>query len=468
MMYYTSKGGRARIGTIGTARIVGFAFLAVCTMAFASQSYGQGYVPLYHDKDRARVFCTTSTCAETAPFGLALADFVDSTSGGGIDGWLDVAVANKSHPGGFGSVSLFRNTQDWNPIDITKGLQFAQNPLLFNESARHVGFGLWGDIADALPSLVVATTSKVYIFYHNSLPGAPYGPNPSVVLNPAHVGFIRGMAVADLDGDGGDDIIVCGQDIIAVGPQLEVIWQRPLLPAGLHEQDVPLPASVINTGASDVVAGVIRLPQVQGRRDLAVTFDAGLQQFIVRCLNDGPSGNGAAWDVQEYPARPALSLAIGRFRPGGLADLVISDSVPGTHDAHVLFADSAGVYELPQLYDLEPGRDPFGVAVGHLNDGDAFLDFVAACQHGLPNYTHGGVAVFRGLANPRGTFNLAPSFFYVMDPNPVLDHRPKPCYVRVGDMNLDGKDDIVTANNGLDHGYSISVLLQIPYNDEQP
>jgi hypothetical protein len=50
-MYHTSKGGRARIGT---ARIVGFAFLAVWTLNSAYESYGQGYVPLYHDKDRAR------------------------------------------------------------------------------------------------------------------------------------------------------------------------------------------------------------------------------------------------------------------------------------------------------------------------------------------------------------------------------------------------------------------------------
>ncbi len=63
-----------------------------------------------------------------------------------------------------------------------------------------------------------------------------------------------------------------------------------------------------------------------------------------------------------------------------------------------------------------------------------------------------------------GTFNTTPHWFYVDDHGNRSSVHPKLCFVRVGDMNNDGLQDIVTSNNT---SHTISVLLQIPYDDGQ-
>jgi hypothetical protein len=121
-------------------------------------------------------------------------------------------------------------------------------------------------------------------------------------------------------------------------------------------------------------------------------------------------------------------------------------------------------YDLQEspVYDVAPGRDPFGIANGLLNTGDSYRDVVVACQHGGPlSYAHGCVAVFRGYND--GTFNTTPHYFFVTD-HEDENIAPKPCFVQVWDMNNDGLQDIVTSNNTADR---ISVLLQYPHNEEQ-
>ena len=72
------------------------------------------------------------------------------------------------------------------------------------------------------------------------------------------------------------------------------------------------------------------------------------------------------------------------------------------------------------------------------------------------------VAVFRGFGD--GTFNPTPHLFFVSEPGRDAE-RPKPCFVKVGDMNHDGFQDIVTSNF---ESHTISVLLQIPDTDCDP
>jgi hypothetical protein len=251
-----------------------------------------------------------------------------------------------------------------------------------------------------------------------------------------------------------------------ITPRADVLWKGT---SQFTQEEISLPEPSggwgSNPRATDVVAANVRQPPVSGRLDLAITFRP--DNWLVRALN---TGSTPTWDAEDGDiARPALSLAAGRFRPGSLIDLVISKGnefgVPNRCFALHNQGSTEFRYQLDTntVYRVEPGTDPFGLATGLLNVADSYVDFVAACQHGGPdNWGHGGVMVFRGYND--GTFNTTPHWFFVDDHINRSGVHPKPCFVKVGDMNNDGLQDIVTSNNT---SHTISVLLQIPYDDEQ-
>lgn len=165
-------------------------------MLSTSEAYGQGCPPVFRDAENARVFCTvgggSSSCTPSSPLGLALADFtgIDPQTAK-VDGWLDVAVVNSVDPGVpgmLGSVTLFRNTQDWPLNDPTKGLEYAQDPIPLDTSPLRVAFGrVNADVLVPAPDLIVMSRSKVYIFHYDSDLEAHYSNTPTLVLTPQFV-----------------------------------------------------------------------------------------------------------------------------------------------------------------------------------------------------------------------------------------------------------------------------------------
>jgi hypothetical protein len=103
-------------------------------------------------------------------------------------------------------------------------------------------------------------------------------------------------------------------------------------------------------------------------------------------------------------------------------------------------------------YEFGSGTDPFGVAAGYLNGGDALLDFAVACSSDTTPNSNGGVAVFVNSTQSPGTFS-DPAGFYFSAPDGVFT---APWDVKVADMNQDGKDDLIVSNAAAG---SVSVLL---------
>ncbi|MFT7233261.1 MAG: surface protein, partial [Cyclobacteriaceae bacterium] len=124
------------------------------------------------------------------------------------------------------------------------------------------------------------------------------------------------------------------------------------------------------------------------------------------------------------------------FRTGGIGILVLFFLlVSGLVSAQTAIENSFTV-----KYEFGTGTSPRYVALGDL-DGDGFEDIVVA------NNSDNTISVFRNISSPSGKINYAAQQTFATGLNPTN--------VEIGDLDGDGKQDLVVTNSG---GNSISVL----------
>jgi hypothetical protein len=172
-----------------------------------------------------------------------------------------------------------------------------------------------------------------------------------------------------------------------------------------------------------------------GKRDLAVA-DAGSNSVSV-LLGNGAGGFGAAtsYAVGRYPD----SVAIGDLNGDGKPDLAVGNSGSSEKSVSVLLGNGDGSFRAAGNVGL--GTGPTSVAIGDLND-DGIPDLAVARRATV-------VSVL--LGNGNGSFEAALNFGV----------GPGPSSVAIGDLNRDGNLDLAVAINGSSihqHG-SVSILL---------
>lgn len=200
---------------------------------------------------------------------------------------------------------------------------------------------------------------------------------------------------------------------------------------------VPAPGSPIALEGSP---GTLAVGDVNndGRPDLIVT---GGNLPVVVLLGDGKGGFRPAPGTP--PSDKGSEIAVGDVNGDGRLDLVLAK-----HDRYsvtVLFGDGRGGFTAApgSPFAVKDGQSPHthGFAVADLN-GDGRPDLVVA------NNDDGDIAVL--LHDGRGGFTRAPG-----SPFPI---GPSPYPIAVGDVNGDGKPDVIAPNSG-PNNRTVTVLL---------
>jgi hypothetical protein len=266
---------------------------------------------------------------------------------------------------------------------------------------------------------------------------------PSVTFSPAS-SFTAGrspgfVALGDLNGDGKPDLAVTNQDVFPsqqdgnVEVLLNTTAPGATSPSFAARQDFP-------TGPfpNVVVMGDVN---GDGKPDLIVAN--GVSDFISVLLNTTPLGaTSFSFSRQDFTTGPGpISVALGDVNGDGKLDLVVANGSAST--VSVLLnttppgATSASFSRQDLTFPL-----PSSVALVDVN-GDGKPDLAVASE--LTN----NVAVLLNMTPPGAS---SPSFASRQD----FPTGTSPAFLTPGDVNGDGKLDLVVVNVGSD---SVSVLL---------
>jgi hypothetical protein len=282
-------------------------------------------------------------------------------------------------------------------------------------------------------------------------------------------GHPYGVAIADVNADDDLDLVAaCGND--------GVIGVRLNNGDGTFAAETTYPTGIDPEDTATFHGRVVLI-----RADADALLDAVVTRYsdgLVSVL--GNTGSGFAAPMTVSPGAYPVSIAAGDLDADGIDDLALATCCADA--AVVMLANGDGTYEAPVAYPLDAPQD---VAVGDL-DGDTLPDLVVTRYGGdalavLINQGGGVLAPAVSYATPRpfgvalGDLNTAVGLDVVVaNSNPgtvsVLPNDASgslgasisfptglaPVSVAVGDVSMDGVPDVVTAN--ADDG-TVSVLL---------
>ena len=178
-----------------------------------------------------------------------------------------------------------------------------------------------------------------------------------------------------------------------------------------------------------------------GKQDLVVANDGSATVSVLIGKGDGTFAAKV-----DYPAGDrATSVALGDLNGDGRPDLIVANLIPtgsvfDPQTVSVLLGTGDGRFAAK--VDYPTGGEPLSIALGDLN-GDGKLDIVTANWYG-PGDWHGSVSVLLG----KGDGTLAANADYAAGDGTSS--------VALGDLNGDGKLDVVAANANEE---TVSVLL---------
>jgi uncharacterized protein (TIGR03437 family) len=186
------------------------------------------------------------------------------------------------------------------------------------------------------------------------------------------------------------------------------------------------PGSPFTVGAGPQ-AVVLADFNLDGKPDVATADFVGNTVTIL--LGDGLGGFAAAAGGPFAVGVNPASVAVGDFNGDGKPDIVTANH--GDNSLTVLLGDGAGGFAAAAGSPFTVGTAPISVAVGDFN-GDGNADLVAA-NNGSNNMT-------ALLGNGSSGFAVAPGSPFAVSASPQS--------VAVGDVNGDGRQDIVVASFG--------------------
>jgi gliding motility-associated-like protein len=357
------------------------------------------------------VFRNTSTSGSiTASSFAAKVDFATGNGAIGVaigdldgDGKPDLSVANN----GSSTVSVFRNTSTSGSITSSS---FAAK-VDFTTGIAPFGVTM-GDLdGDGKPELVVPNNSSntVSIFRNTAVSGSITTSSFSTKVDFTTGSGPFSVAIGDLDGDGKPDLAAPNFSSNTVS----VLRNSPIFPpaiASFIPASGPVGTSVTITGtgfnataANNIVffGATMATVTAASPTSLTVTVPTGATYQPISVLDGATALTG-------YSATPFITT----FTPA---------------KGSITAADIAAKMDLT-------GNSPYSVAIGDL-DGDGKSDLAVA------NYSSNTVSIFRNTS-ASGTITAA-SFAANVD----LVTGSNPINVAIGDLDSDGKPELVVTNN---------------------
>ncbi|RZK88680.1 MAG: VCBS repeat-containing protein, partial [Hymenobacter sp.] len=243
-----------------------------------------------------------------------------------------------------------------------------------------------------------------------------------------------GLAVGDVNGDGKPDLLVAKANSDAVGV---------LLGAG----NGTFQAIATYASGSSSYPRNLKVADVNGDGypDL-VTANSGSNSIGLLLGN----GTGAFPSVSTYPTgtnSQPWDVAVADVNGDGRLDMLATNIT--TSQVAVLLNTGSGI-QAAATYSTGNGTNPTGIAVRDVN-ADGKLDVLTA------NYALGSTTAILLLGNGNGTFQPAVAL--------ATGSSSSPIQLAVGDVNSDGKPDVLTANY---NSSTASVLLGTGNGTFQP
>src|SRR3989442_3755830 len=261
------------------------------------------------------------------------------------------------------------------------------------------------------------------------------------------------VAVADVNGDGKPDLLVANFCTVApCGGDGNV---GVLLGNG---DGTFQPVVIYGSGAQNAVSMAVADVNTHGKPDVVVANNCGTStcdaSAVGVLLGNGDGTFQAAVDYPSGGLSPS-SVVVGDVNGDGKPDLLVGNFYLGNGNysrgsVGLLLGNGDGTFQGPVSFD-SGGEYAYGVALGDIN-GDGKLDLLVANFCADSTCASGGVSVFLGKGD--GSFQ------------PVVTYGSgglNSYSVAVGDVNADGKPDLLVTNyyagNGNYSSGTVGVLL---------
>ncbi|MBS1121769.1 MAG: repeat protein [Deltaproteobacteria bacterium] len=356
----------------------------------------------------------------TSPFSVALGDLNG-------DGKLDLAIANDTTPG---SVSILFNTT---AVGANAPSFAAKVDFPTGTAPTSVALGDFN--GDGKLDLAVANEgpSTVSVLLNTTAVGAA---TPSFA---AKVDFATGsqpksVAVGDFNGDAKPDLAIANIGPSTVSILLGTTIAGATTPSFDNHKDFPTGAQPISVAIGDLDA--------DGKLDLALANRTGNTVSVLRGTTAAGSTSPTFAQRIDLPTGTnPESVAIGDVDGDTKLDLVVANRTAGS--VSVLLNTTVGAPSFAAKGDFATGAGPVAVAIGDLT-GDGKPDLA------LANFGGNTVSTLIGRTALGDPASFAATIDFPAGANPTA--------VAIGDLNGDGRLDLVVTNQT---DNTVSILLHL-------